>query len=77
MVILYLESPSFVRSFSHTLHETKRKFKVREAKRLMGLKVHRDGFKAADSLEWQNAVACLHAIEVNVNLMVQSKERGS
>ena len=33
-------------------------------KRLMALKVHRDGFKAANSLEWQSAgmivVVCLY-----------------
>jgi len=32
-------------------------FKVREAKRLMGLKVHQDGVKLANSLEWRSAVA--------------------
>lgn len=28
-------------------------FNIREAKRLMGLIVHHDGFKLVNSLEWQ------------------------
>jgi hypothetical protein len=32
-------------------------FKVCEAKRLMGLKVHYIGVKLVDFLEWQSAVA--------------------
>jgi hypothetical protein len=43
---------------------------VKEGKRLMGLKVHQDGFKPPKSLEWLSAV-CLHEIETNVDLMIQ------
>ena len=32
-------------------------FKVQKVKRLMGRKVHRDGFKPIDSQEWKGAVA--------------------
>ena len=31
--------------------------RVREAERLMGLKVHQDGVKPPNSLEWRSAVA--------------------
>ena len=34
-------------------------FRIREAKKLMGLKVHLGGFKPANSLEWQSAVASM------------------
>ena len=34
----------------------------------MGLKVHQDGFKLANALEWQ--CGSLHEIEINVNLMI-------
>ena len=35
----------------------------------MGLKVHHDGFKRTNSLEWRGAVA-LQELEANVNLLV-------
>ena len=34
-------------------------FRVWGAKMLMGLKVHHDGFKPVNSLEWQSAVASM------------------
>ena len=47
-------------------------FKVREVKRLMGLKVYQGDFKLANSLELRIALA---SIEANINLLVQLKER--
>ena len=41
----------------------------------MGLKVHRDGFKPANSLEWWSAVAFVRLINANVNLVFELKER--
>lgn len=34
-------------------------YKVREAKRLMHLKVHQDGVKLANSLKWRSMVASM------------------
>ena len=44
-----------------------------EPKELMGLEVHRDGFKLADSLEWCSAVASVRQRLMSM-LMVQLKE---
>ena len=40
----------------------------------MGLKVHRDGFKPANSLQWYVECGSLCEIGANVNLLVQLKE---
>ena len=44
-----------------------------KAKRLRELKVHQDGLRMANFLEWWSAVASVR--EANVNLRVQLKER--
>ena len=46
-------------------------FRVREDERLVGLKIHQDGVKPLNFLECSS----LYEVEVNVNLMVQLKER--
>ena len=38
-------------------YEMKYILKSKKPKRLMGLKVHQDGFKHVNSLEWQSVVA--------------------
>lgn len=43
-------------------------------KRLLGLEVHRDGFKPTNYLEWRSSIA-LREIEANVNFLAQLKER--
>ena len=49
-------------------------FKLRDAKRLMGLEVRQDGFQ---TVYFPREVGCgsFHEIEANVNLLVQLKDR--
>jgi hypothetical protein len=52
----------------------KLKLIIQEVERLMGFKVHHDGVKLVVSLRVAEC-GILHEIEVNINLMVQMKER--
>jgi len=50
-------------------------YKFGMQKRLMGLKVHDDGCKVANFLEWQSSVASMRSIETNVNVVAHLKQR--
>jgi hypothetical protein len=50
--------------------------KSRNLKRVLGLKVHHDGFKLIDYLEWSER-GSLREIEVDINLVLQLEERPS
>ena len=46
------------------------KLSLKSPKRLMGLRVHQDGFKAVNSLEWQSEVASVRIV-FDVHFMLE------
>ncbi len=68
----YIVLLSFLDRFKFSMNEMKMKLFVKSGKlkRLMGLRVHQDGFKAVNSLEWQSEVASVRIV-FDVHFMLE------
>ena len=67
-ILLYLIH--FILFQVHCQLSNEMKLSLKSPKRLMGLRVHQDGFKAVNSLEWQSEVASVRIV-FDVHFMLE------